>query len=174
LAGVIQLAVEATGLAQAPAVLSIEIAKPALLTDNGSGYISNLMAEFLRAHGLKHVRARGHHPQTIGKVERWHRTMKDEVELVVHMSPDELRAAIGELVGYYNRERYHEALKNVTPDDAYIGRREAILARRKALRIRALVARRENCRKLARREQHARAGTPEVYLNSPPELSHNH
>jgi transposase InsO family protein len=108
LAGVIQLAVEATGLAQAPAILSADTAKPALLTDNGSGYISNLMQEFLRAHGLKHVQARGHHPQTLGKVERWHRTMKDEVELVVHMSPDELRAAIGEFVHYYNRQRYHE------------------------------------------------------------------
>lgn len=71
------------------------------LVRRGSGYISNLMAEFLRAHGLKHVRARGHHPQTIGKVERWHRTMKDEVELVVHMSPDELWRAIGQFVDYY-------------------------------------------------------------------------
>jgi len=94
----------------------------ALLTDNGSGYISNLMGEFLRAHGLRHLRARGHHPQTIGKIERWHRTMKDEVELVVHLSPDELRSAIGEFVDYYNRERYHEALANVTPDDVYFGR----------------------------------------------------
>jgi hypothetical protein len=63
------------------------------------------------------------------------------------------------------------ALGNVTPDDVYLGRREAILARRKALRIRPLVARRENYRKLARTDQDARAGTPEVYLNSPPELS---
>jgi len=127
----------------------------------------------MRAHGLKHVRARGHHPQTIGKIERWHRTMKDEVELVVHLSPDELRAAIGESVDYYNRERYHEALTNVTPDDVYWGRREAILARRKALQIRALVARRENYRKQRGTNQDAGAGTPEVYLNAPRDLSHN-
>jgi len=133
LAGVIQLVVEATGVIKAP-----RVAKPALLTDNGSGYISNLMEEFLRALELRHIRGRSHHPQTTGKMERWHRTMKDEVELVVHLGPDELRRAIGEFVDYYNRCRYHEALKNVTPDDVYFGRREAILARRKGLQIRTL------------------------------------
>jgi transposase InsO family protein len=110
LADVIQQAVEVTGRVRAPLVLGAGAVerRPALLTDNGSGYISNLMGDFLRAQGLHHIRARGHHPQTIGKVERWHRTMKDEVTLVVHMSPDELRGAIGEFVHYYNRQRYHE------------------------------------------------------------------
>ena len=168
LAGVIQLAVEATGVIKAP-----RMARPALLTDNGSGYISEKMAEFLRAHWLRHIRARSHHPQTTGKMERCQRTIKDVVELIAHMSPDELRRAIGEFVDYYNRERYHEALGNVTPDDVYYGRREAILARRRALQIRTLVARREKNRKLARTEQESRAGTPRVYLNPPPDSSHD-
>jgi transposase InsO family protein len=103
LAGVIQLAVEATGVIKAP-----RVAKPALLTDNGSGYISNLMEDYLRALELRHIRGRAHHPQTTGKIERCHRTIKDVVTLVVHMSPDELRRALGEFVEYYNRERYHE------------------------------------------------------------------
>jgi len=60
----------------------------------------------------------------------------------------------------------------IAPADFNLGRREAILARRKALEIRALVARREHYRKFARRGQDARAGTPELYLNSPPDLSH--
>jgi len=64
-----------------------------------------------------------------------------------------------------------EALEHVTPDDVHSGCKEAILARRKALQIRTLVARRENYRKLARREQESRAGTPHLYLNSPPDLS---
>ena len=107
---------------------------------NGSGYISALMEEFLRGLELRHIRARSHHPQTTGKparpgMERCHRTIKDVFTLVVHASPDELRAAIAAFVEYHNREHYHEALKNVTPDDVYLGRREAILARRKALRI---------------------------------------
>jgi transposase InsO family protein len=168
LAGVIQLAVEATGLLEAP-----QIAKPALLTDNGSGYISNMMEDYLRALELKHIRGRAHHPQTQGKMERCHRTIKDVVTLVIHTSPDQLWAALADFVDFYNRERYHEALKNVTPDDVYFGRRESILARRKALQIRTLVARREKNRKLARRSQESRAGAPHLYLSTPPDLSHS-
>jgi transposase InsO family protein len=157
LARVIQQAVEATGVITAPPVQ-----RPTLLTDNGSGYISKLMQGYLKALGLRHVRARAHHPQTTGKIERMHRTMKDDVELVVRMSPGELRAAIARFVAYYNRERYHEALHNVTPDDVWFGRREALLARRKALQIRALVARRERYRRLRGQCKDTRAGTSEV------------
>jgi len=63
------------------------------------------------------------------------------------------------------------SLRNVTPDDVYFGRREAILARRKALQVGTLVARRENYRKLARTEQDAGGGTPEPQLDSPPIFS---
>ena len=121
-----------------------DLVKPALLTDNGSGCISRAMADFLRIHGLRHLRARSHHPQTIGKIDRLHRTLKDDVGLVVSLSPDRLRAAIGQFVDYYNQRRYHEVLDNVTPDDVYYGRKQAILARRKQLKVRALMARREH------------------------------
>ena len=157
LAHVIQLALEATGLIQAPPVQ-----KPALLTDNGSGYISTVMEAYLRSHELRHIRARSHHPQTTGKIERMHRTLKDEVTLIVHTSPDELRAAIARFVAWYNSQRYHEALHNVTPDDVWFGRRETILARRKALQIRTLIARRERYRRLRGQCKHTRAGRPEV------------
>ena len=75
-----------------------------------------------------------------------HRTLKEEVELVVSTGPDLLREAIGRFVAYYNSARYHETLHNVTPDDVYFGRREEILARRRVLQIRTLVARREHYR----------------------------
>jgi transposase InsO family protein len=161
LAEVIQQAVEATGVLKAPPV-----ERPALLTDNGSGYISDAMARYLRCLKVRHLNARAHHPQTIGKIERWHRTLKDEVTLVVHLSPDELRRAIAAFVDYYNRERYHEALRNVTPDDVYYGRRDAILARRNRLRIRTMVARRQHYRQMQATMPKTAAGTTPVCLNS--------
>ena len=116
----------------------------------------------LRTVGLKHLRARAHHPQTNGKIERVHRTLKEEVTLVVSTAPGELREAIGRFVAYYNTERYHEALKNVTPHDVWFGRREAILSRRKTLQIRTLVARREHYRRRRGLCKDTGSGTPEV------------
>lgn len=163
LTDVIQLAVEATGVSEVP----IEV-RPRLLTDNGSGYLSGVMAEYLRAHHIRHIRTAPHHPQTTGKTERYHRTLKDEVTLVVHLSPDELRAAIAQFIDYYNRLRLHEALKNVTPDDVWYGRREAILARRKALKVKTLLARRYYNRGLT---QQSASGveTPETVASSTPD-----
>jgi len=166
LVGAIQQAVEWCGLERAP-----RLERPALLSDNGSGYISWAMRDYLGFHGMQHLRAKAHHPQTIGKVERWHRTMKDEVTLVVHTSPDQLWEAISRFVDHCNRERYHEALQNVTPDDAWFGRREAILDRRRRLAIRALVASREHYRRTVQEAETTGTGTREVLLNSPPDLS---
>jgi transposase InsO family protein len=163
LARVIQAAVEATGLAQAPKVLGAEIEnRPALLTDNGSGYVSKIMKQYLETQCLRHLRTRPHHPQTNGKIERMHRTLKEVVELIVHSAPGELAEAIGRFVTYYNSERYHEALGNVTPDDVYFGRREEILARRKRLQIRTLVARREHYRQMVKHQGNQESGTAQV------------
>jgi transposase InsO family protein len=165
LASVIQAAVEATGLDQAPLVLGPEPdleGRPALLTDNGSGYISKVMQQYLRTVGLRHLRARPHHPQTNGKIERMHRTLKEDVTLVVYTGPGQLREAISRFVAYYNCQRYHEALRNVTPDDVWCGRRDDILARRKALQIRTLVARREHYRRMVNNQPTEESGTPEV------------
>jgi hypothetical protein len=107
------------------------------------------MKRYLRTQALRHLRARAHHPQTTGKIEGAggiHRTLKGDVTLVVWTAPGELREAIARFVAYYSSEGYHEALGNVTPDDVWFGRREQILARRKALEIRTLVARREHYR----------------------------
>ena len=142
-----------------------------MLTDNGSGYIFRAMSDLLRAHGLPHLRTGAHHPQAIGKIEHLHRTLKDDVELVVSLSPDGLRAAIAQFVDYYNQRRYHEALDNVTPDDVYYGRKEAILAQRRQLKVRTLMTQRGHYR---RGIEHVNPGAPppQVYLNSTPNLSH--
>jgi len=170
LARVIQQALEHTGLERAPRICDRERAedRPRLLTDNGSGYLSRDMATFLQGQELPHIRTRSHHPQTNGKIERMHRTLKGVVTLVVHLSPDQLREAIGRFVDYYNRERYHEALKNVTPDDVYFGRREGILARRRELQLRTLLARRMHFRERQQGSEQPEAGTTQPQLISTP------
>ena len=94
-----------------------------LLSDNGSCYLSKELGEFLNEFQIKHVRGRPNHPQTQGKIERYHRTMKNVVKLEHYYSPDQLRYRLKEFVEYYNHKRYHESLDNLTPADIYYGRK---------------------------------------------------
>ena len=91
---------------------------------------------------MRHIRASPFHPQTNGKIERYHRTAKARVNLFVYDRPQSLSEAMDSFVDYYNHDRYHEALGNVTPADVYYGRREQIQARRKEVKIETLTARR--------------------------------
>ncbi len=88
--------------------------------------------------GIKHILAAPFHHQTNGKIERYHQTLKDEINQVPCEMPSELREAIEEFIEYYNHKRYHEALDNITPADVYYGRREQILARRKEVKRKTL------------------------------------
>jgi len=81
-------------------------------------------------------------------VERYQQTLKGEINQVPHEMPSELRQAIESFVEYYNHQRYHEALDNVTPADVYFGRKDSILARRKEAKQKTLQARREYNQKL--------------------------
>ena len=82
------------------------------------------------------------HPMTQGKIERWHRTMKNVVKLENYYSPSELKIAIARFVDYYNNERYHEPIGNVTPADMYYDRAKEILSRRQKIKKRTLKERR--------------------------------
>ena len=79
---------------------------------------------------------------TQGKIERYHRSMKNVVKLEKYFSPWELQRALARFVEDYNHRRYHESLQNVTPADVYHGRRPQILARREQIKQRTLRARR--------------------------------
>lgn len=115
--------------------------RPRLLSDNGPCYLSSDLATYLGRHGMEHTRGAPYHPQTQGKIERYHGSMKNVVKLENYHSPWELERAIGRFVEHYNHRRYHESLDNVTPADAYHGRRDAILTRREQIKNKTMARR---------------------------------
>jgi putative transposase len=108
------------------------------LSDNGAGYISQQFNEYLRLVGIRHITGSPFHPQTNGKIERYHRSLKEEINKVPYDMPSQLRAAIAGFVEYFNYGRYHEGLGNVTPWDVYTGRYLGILKRRRELKSKTL------------------------------------
>jgi putative transposase len=98
-----------------------------LLSDNGPCYVSGELKAWLKNQNMEHTRGALYHPQTQGKIERYHRSMKNVVKLESYYYPRELEQAITEWVEHYNHERYHESLDNVTPADVYEGRRKRYL-----------------------------------------------
>jgi putative transposase len=91
------------------------------LSDNGPCFISHELKDYLENHSIRHIRTRTYHPMTQGKIERYHRSMKNLILLDHYHSPSELEARIAEWVDHYNNHRYHEAIGNVTPHDRYLG-----------------------------------------------------
>jgi len=116
--------------------------RPRLLSDNGPCYISGELREYLAAREMEHTRGKPYHPQTQGKIERYHRTMKNVVKLQNYYLPDELEREIGRFVDHYNHERVHESLGNVTPADVYHGRHREILTARQLVKLQTLRRRR--------------------------------
>jgi len=116
--------------------------RPRLLSDNGPCYISQELAEYLEKKKMSHTRGKPYHPQTQGKIERYHRTMKNVVKLQNYYLQEELEREIGRFVEYYNHERVHESLDNVTPADVYCGRHRKIIAARQLVKMQTLRRRR--------------------------------
>lgn len=115
--------------------------KPRLLSDNGPCYISGELKVRLKQQHRKHTRGAPYHPQTQGKIERYHRSMKNVIKLEHYCFPWELEKAIGEWEHHYQHERYHDSLDNVTPADVYEGRRNEILDQRAVVKSRAITRR---------------------------------
>ena len=119
-------------------------AKPKLLSDNGSCYISNELRTYLKDDlKMKQVHGKPMHPQTQGKIERYHRTMKNVVKLNHFYHPEELVEALEKFVENYNNNRYHESLKNLPPADVYFGRSEQILEKRRQIKSDSIRKRRQ-------------------------------
>jgi putative transposase len=123
--------------------------KPRLLSDNGPSYIAGELAEYIEAQRMSHVRGAPCHPQTQGKIERWHQTLKNRILLENYFLPGDLEAQIDAFVEHYNHQRYHESLDNVTPADADFGRAETIIKQRERIKRKTIEHRRLQHRKHA-------------------------
>jgi transposase InsO family protein len=134
----LKVAIEQTG------IKAIKVKhRPRLLSDNGPAYLSGELRAFMDEHNMRHIHGSPFHPQTQGKIERWHRSLKNVVNLDVFYFPWELETAIAQFVDDYNHRRYHEALDNLTPADVFLGRADAIQSRREEIKLTTLQLRRQ-------------------------------
>ena len=133
----LNLALKASGCDQTKVVH-----KPRLLSDNGSSYICGDLAEWLEDQKIDHVRGAPHHPQTQGKSERWHQTLKNRTWLENYYLPGDLEAQLGAFVEHYNHRRYHGSLNSLTPTDVYFGRGQTILLEREKIKRKTIEHRR--------------------------------
>jgi len=116
--------------------------RPMLLSDNGPCFISSSLREYLKDKKIVHTRGKPYHPQTQGKIERYHRSMKNLLLQDNYYIPEQLNEQIARWVDYYNNQRYHEGIDNVTPADKYFGRDLSILRQRDITKKKTLEIRR--------------------------------
>ena len=128
------------------------------MSDNGSGYVSRAFRDYLGLVGTGHILAAPYHPQSNGKLERYHQSIKQDVNQVPYEVPGDLEVVTLGFVDYYNHRRYHKALSNVTPDDVLRRRREGILIRRREVKAQTLQWRQRYNRQ--RRESYNTATSP--------------
>jgi transposase InsO family protein len=133
----LQLALDASGLDKARV-----LHRPRLLSDNGSSYISDDLAKWMKRHTMVHVRGAPYHPMTQGKIERWHQTLKNRILLENYYLPGDLEEQIEAFVADYNHHRYHESIDNLTPADVYFGRGQTILLQRERIKRQTIAQRR--------------------------------
>jgi transposase InsO family protein len=133
----LELALAASGLNKMTVVH-----RPRLLSDNGASYVAEDLARWLDQQNMEHVRGAPYHPQTQGKIERWHQTLKNRILLEHYYLPGDLERQVAAFVEHYNHARYHESLDNLTPADVYFGRAETILLERERIKRQTIANRR--------------------------------
>lgn len=122
-------------------------ARPRIISDNGPQFIARDFKEFVRISGMTHVRTSPYYPQSNGKIERFHQSLKREcIRPKTPLSLADARRIVAGYVDHYNNERLHAGIGYLAPKDKLEGREEAILYARK----RKLQRAREN-RKTAKR-----------------------
>ena len=106
--------------------------RPRIISDNGPQFIAKDFKEFIRICGMTHVRTSPYYPQSNGKIERWHKTLKGEcIRITTPLSLEDARRLVADFVTHYNTVRLHSAIAYVTPADKLAGRAEAIWAARR-------------------------------------------
>ena len=122
-------------------------AQPRIISDNGPQFIARDFKAFIRQCGMTHVRTSPFYPQSNGKLERWHKTLKSEaIRPKTPLSLDDARRVVNQFVRYYNDIRLHSAIGYVTPKDRLTGQDRLIFAERKRKLAQAQQRRRENRR----------------------------
>jgi hypothetical protein len=123
---------------------------PRIISDNGPQFIAKDFKEFIRIAGMTHVKTSPYYPQSNGKIERWHKTLKgDCIRVRVPLSLDDARRIVTDYVAHYNTVRLHSAIGYVTPQDKLDGRDREIFDERD----RKLAAARDRRRQLRQTER---------------------
>jgi transposase InsO family protein len=133
----LELALEKSGLEKARVRH-----RPRLLSDNGPAYLSKELKKFLKRKDIEHIRGAPYHPMTQGKIERYHRSLKNIVKLQHYYSPVQLMEAIADFVEYYNNQRYHESLNNMTPASVFYGKVKEVQSKRDKIKRETMALRR--------------------------------
>ena len=124
---------------------------PRIISDNGPQFIAKDFKEFIRIAGMTHVRTSPYYPQSNGKLERWHKTIKTEcIRPKVPLSLEEARAQITSYIAHYNDTRLHSSLGYIAPKDKLEGREKQIFKERDN----KLEAAREARKQTRRQEKH--------------------
>lgn len=121
---------------------------PRIISDNGPQFIAKDFKSYIRFCGMTHVRTSPYYPQSNGKIERWHKTIKSEaIRPKIPLSLEEARRIVEEFVQHYNNDRLHSAIKYVTPRAMLEGRQKIILDERDLKLAKARERRKNNNQK---------------------------
>jgi transposase InsO family protein len=132
-------------------------AKPRIISDNGPQFIAKDFKEFIRQAGMTHVKTSPYYPQSNGKLERWHKTLKgDCIRVHLPLSLEDARRLVTDFVHHYNHIRLHSAIGYITPNDKLQGNEQEIFA----ARDRKLAEARERRRCLRQTQHHSQQHDP--------------